>query len=119
VDDFDYVMGVYEDGYFRSDRALLVMNESLVPVGKSAGGMFDFVYSDPRFERISETARPVIMPKLACMGAMRQERLTYYDAAEGKRGRSGTAMSLGHQFIAKTWLNRMEENLAPVREWLP
>jgi hypothetical protein len=29
------------------------------------------------------------------------------------------AMSLGHQFIAKTWINRMEENLAPVRKWLP
>jgi hypothetical protein len=119
ADDFDYVMGVYDDGYFRSERALLVMNESLVPVGKSAGGMFDFVYSDPRFERISETVRPVIMPKLACMGMMRQERLTYYEAAEGKRGRGGTSISLGHQFIAKTWINRMEENLAPVRDWLP
>ena len=81
--------------------------------------MFDSVYSDPRFERMSETTRPVNMPKLACMGAMRQERLTYYDAAEGKRGTSGRPMSLGHQFIAKTWLNRMEENLAQVKEWLP
>ena len=53
-----------------------------------------------------------------CMGAMRQERLTYYEAAEGKRSRSGMAMSLGHQFIVKTWINRMEENLAPVRKWL-
>ena len=34
VEDFDYVMGVYEDGYFRSERALLVLNEGLVPLGK-------------------------------------------------------------------------------------
>jgi hypothetical protein len=53
------------------------------------------------------------------MGAMRQERLTYYDAAEGKRGASGRPMLMGHQYIAKTWLNRMEENLASVAEWLP
>jgi hypothetical protein len=119
VEDFDYVMGVYEDGYFRSERALLVLNESLVPLGKSAGGMFDFVYSDPRFERIGETAKVVTMPKLACMDAMRKERLTYYGAAEGERGQSGRPMIMGQQFMAKSWLNRMEENLASVRKWLP
>ena len=39
-DDFDYVMGVYEDGYLRCERALFVMNES--PVGKSQRGGWSF-----------------------------------------------------------------------------
>jgi hypothetical protein len=59
------------------------------------------------------------MPRLACMKAMRDERLTFYEAAEGQRGKSGRPMSLGHQFMVKTWINRMEENLSQVEEWLP
>ena len=119
VDDFDYVMGVYEDGYFRSERALLVMNESLVPVGKSAGGMFDFVYSDPRFERMSETARSVIMPKLACMEAMRQERLTYYEAAEGERGRAARRCRLAINSSPRHGSTGWKRILLRSRKWLP
>ena len=59
------------------------------------------------------------MPRLACMKAMRDEGLTFYEAAEGKRGQSGRPMSLGHQFMVKTWINRMEENLSEVKDWLP
>ena len=119
MEDFDHAMNVYEKGYCRSDRSLLVLNESLVLGGKSAGGAFDFVFTDPRYELIAERTQSVIMPKLACMLAMRNEGLTFYEAAEGKRGRSGRPMSLGHQFMVKTWINRMEENLSQVEDWLP
>ena len=49
MEDFDHVMRIYEKGYFRSDRSVMVLNESLVPAGKAPGGMFDFVYAHPRF----------------------------------------------------------------------
>ena len=75
---------------------------------KGVAGAFDFVIEDPRFEAIKRSVRSVVMPKLACMGAMRDERLSFYEAAEGDRRASGLAMSLGHQFIVKTWINRME-----------
>jgi hypothetical protein len=117
--DFDHAMTIFDKGYFRSERAIVVMNESLVQGGKTAGGAFDFVFADDRYGKIGHTVRPVMMPKLACMQAMRQERLTFHDAAEGKSGRSGRPMSLGHQFIVKTWINRMEKNLSAVAEWLP
>ncbi len=97
----------------------MVLNESLVLGGKSAGGAFDFVFTDPRYELIAERTQSVIMPKLACMLAMRNEGLTFYEAAEGKRGKSDRPMSLGHQFMVKTWINRMEENLSQVEDWLP
>ena len=119
VDDFNHVMNIYEKGYFRSDRSIVVLNESLVPAGKSSGGAFDFVFSNPRYEQIDEGAQSVIMPKLACMNAMRDEGLSFFDAAAGKRGRNGRPMSLGHQFMIKTWINRMEENLYQVEGWLP
>ena len=37
MEDFDHVMRIYEKGYFRSDRSVMVLNESLVPPGKAAG----------------------------------------------------------------------------------
>ena len=119
MDDFNHVMTIYEKGYFRSDRSVLVMNESLVPSGKSTGGAFDFVFQDPRYAEIAHGVRAVIMPKLACMNAMRDDSLSFYEAAASKRGKSGRPMSLGHQFIVKTWINRMEESLSSVEDWLP
>jgi hypothetical protein len=119
MEDFDHVMNIYERGFLRSDRSLLLLNESLVPAGKPAGGAFDFVFADSRYEQIAARTRSVIMPKLACMLAMRNDGLTFYQAAEGKRGKSGRPMSLGHQFMVKTWINRMAENLSEVEDWLP
>ena len=119
MEDFDHVMRIYEKGYFRSDRCVMVLNESLAPAGKAAGGIFDFLYEQPRFEPMADSARTVTMPRLACMKAMRDEGLTFHEAAAGKSGQSGRPMSLGHQFMIKTWINRMEENLSEVKDWLP
>jgi hypothetical protein len=119
IDDFNHVMTIHEKGFFRAERSLFVLNESLVAAGKSAGGAFDFVIDDPRFKQIEGDVRAVMMPRLACMDVMRRERLTFQEAAEGQRGRSGRPMSLGHQFMVKTWINRMEENLSDLGAWLP
>ena len=118
-EDFDEVMNVFEAGYFRSERLLVVLNESLIKTGKGAGGAFDFIMSDPRFPGLVGSGSPVTMPRLACMDAMRNEGLTFYEAADGKRGKSGRPMSLGHQFMVRTWINRMEKELTPVEDWLP
>jgi len=118
-EDFDEVMNVFEAGYFRSERSLVVLNESLIKTGKGAGGAFDFIMSDPRLLRLAGSVPPVKMPRLACMDALRNEGLTFYEAAEGKRGKSGRPMSLGHQFMVKTWINKMERELVPISDWLP
>jgi hypothetical protein len=118
-DDFNHAMSIYDKGYARCERTLFVMNQSLVENGKGAAGAFDFVMEDARYQAIDQSVRSVMMPKLACMKTMRDDRLGVYEAAEGKRGASGRPMSLGHQSIVKTWINRMEESLAPVEDWLP
>ena len=41
------------------------------------------------FEQMADSARTVTMPRLACMKAMRDERLTFSEVAEGQRGKSG------------------------------
>ena len=117
--DLHHALGIYEKGYVRSERTLFVANESLVENGKGAGGAFDFIMEDPRYRAIEDDIRSIRMPKLTCMEAMRDEKLSLYEAVEGERGASGRPMSLGHQFIIKTWINRMEQRLAPVEGWLP
>jgi len=44
---------------------------------------------DARYQAIEHNVRSVAMPKLACMEAMRDEKLSVYEAAEGERGASG------------------------------
>jgi hypothetical protein len=117
-DDFNDAMTVYEKGYARCDRTLFVMNESLIENGKGAAGAFDFVMDDARYQAIEHKVRTVRMPNLACMKAMRDENLSAYEAVEGERGASGRPMSLGHQFTVKTWINRMEQRLSSVEDWL-
>jgi hypothetical protein len=114
MDDFNDAMTIYEKGYAQCERTLFVMNESLVENGKGAAGAFNFVMEDARYQAIEHNVRSVVMPKLACMKAMRDEKLSVYEAAEGERGTSGRPMSLGHQFIVKTWINRMEARLSLV-----
>jgi hypothetical protein len=119
ADDLRHVFNIFEAGYFQADRALLVMNGSMVKAGKSAGGAFDLIMEDEQFQKMSEAVKLVRMPRLACMDVMRKAGLTLFDAAEGKRGPSGVSLSLGHQFMVKTWLNRMDEALERNAPWLP
>ena len=118
-DDFNDAMTIYEKGYAQCERTLFVMNESLVENSKGAAGAFNFVMEDARYQAIEHHVRSVVMPKLACMEAMRDEKLSVYEAADGERGASGRPMSLGHQFIVKTWINRMEARLSLVQDWSP
>ena len=119
LEDLHHVLNIFKAGYFRSEKSLLVLNESMVKTGKGAAGAFDFVYKELEFKPVIASVQIVYMPKLACMDVMRAEGLTFFDAAAGKKGASGNALSLGHQFMVKTWLNRMEKAVAKVEDWLP
>jgi hypothetical protein len=119
ADDLRHVVNIFEAGYFQADHALLVMNGSMVKAGKSAGGAFDLVLEDKQFETMAMAVEVIRMPRLACMDAMRKAGLTFFDAAAGKRGAGGMPLSLGHQFMVKTWLNRMDEALERHEAWLP
>ena len=71
IEDFNHISNIHEAGFFRADKSVLVMNESLITTGKGAGGAFDFIFDDPRFEQLGDGVPGVMMPRLACMEAMR------------------------------------------------
>ena len=122
MDDFDHILAIHRARYFSVSRAILVMNESLIRTGKSPFGAFDPITARPEFNEMAETGmRFVFMPRLICMAEMRRAGLTFYEAAEGRNGKDGTALDPVRQFMVKSWLDRMEKEFEEncVAEWLP
>jgi len=54
MEDFDHILAIYRAGYFRTDRSILVMNESLVRAGKTARGAFDVIVKRPECRELAE-----------------------------------------------------------------
>ena len=119
-EDFEHVFRIFKAGYFATERVLLIENESLVRAGKNASGAFEAISSHPGYDEMTEAARVIRMPKLACMGELRAAGLSLFGAAAGERGAHGKELSMGHQFQVKAWLNKMEARFSEfgVEEWL-
>ena len=102
--DLHHALGIYEKGYVRVERTLFVANRKPCRERQGRGRRVRLLMEDPRYRAIEDDIRSIRMPKLACMETMRDERLSLYEAVEGERGASGRPMSLGHQFIIRTWI---------------
>jgi hypothetical protein len=121
LEDFEHVFKIFKAGYFKSSRAILIMNEALVRAGKNASGAFDQIADHPGYEEMNAVVRHMSMPRLECMSALRASGLSFYEAISNKVGVDGKRLNLGQQFQVRTWLNQMEgkfTNLG-IEEWLP
>jgi hypothetical protein len=121
LEDFEHVFRIFKEGCFKTDRSILVMNESLVRAGKNASGAFDAIEKHRGYEEMTAVTRLIAMPRLECMGAVRAAGLSFYEAIENRKGANGKPLGLGLQFQVKTWINQIERNFmrAGVEEWLP
>ena len=119
-DDLAYLRDVEQDGLFAPEATILVLNEALVPVGRSVKAAFQTVLDSPIFQAaISRGATPIWMPRLAPAHEIDERRLTFA-AAESSRVKSGQ-LPIGpwnRQLIAN-WRRLMEQNFAAVGPWLP
>lgn len=121
-DDFDHILGIWQAGYFRPKRSILVMNEHLVPAGRTPHGAFDTTMSSPGFkEMVSQGVRPMFLPRLPCMKEMRAAGLTFTEAASGKPGVAGKPLDPVRQFMVKQWVGKIikEFERIKVAGWLP
>jgi hypothetical protein len=121
LDDFEHVLSIFRAGYFRARRSLLVMNESLALRDKTTAGAFNEIFTHPGFEEMAKEVMPVSMFRLPCMTEMRSGGLTFYEAADNKRTKSGKFLDPIHQFQITNWLSKMEKEfeLKGITEWLP
>jgi hypothetical protein len=122
LDDFEHILSLWRSGVYRPEHSLLILNEHLIPNGRSPEGAFRSIMSRPEFTEIGEEGlTPIVMPRLPCMSNVRDAGLSLVDALRGKSGSKGVPLDPVRQFMVKTWLKRMETLFAEegVLDWLP
>ena len=119
-DDLAYLRDLEADRLFAPEATILVLNEALVPQGRSVQAAFGSVVEHPIFlAAVKRGARPVWMPRLVPAHEVDDRRLPFA-AAEAGRVKDGQP-PIGpwvRQYVA-VWRRAMEANFAPVAGWLP
>jgi hypothetical protein len=121
-DDFEHIVSLWRSKVFRPERAVLVLNDFLIPNGRSPEGAFRDIIARTEFIEMTEQGlETVVMPRLPCMALIRQEELTLRDAMIGRPGKRGTPIGPVRQFMVKTWVERIEGAFAEqgLLNWLP
>ena len=119
-DDLAYLRDLEANELFAPAATILVLNEALVPKGRSVAQAFAVLHDNPIFlGAVQRGARPVWMPALRPAHEIDDRRLTFA-AAEASRVKDGQApISLVNRQYVAEWRRRMEANFAPVAAWLP
>lgn len=121
-DDFEHILSIHRAGYFRAARCVLILNEHLVPRGKTPAGAFDAILARTEFLELVESGmQAVVMPRLACMDHVRAAGLSLMDAVANEPGLNGKRLDPVRQFQVENWHKRMTEAFHNVGalEWLP
>ena len=118
-EDLQHALSIWEGGYFRPDKALLILNEGAIRTGRTVAGAFEKTLQDPGFLRMIEGGvRPILLPRLACNDLVRETRKGFYAAAAG----SGLDTRFQVQKImVGRWLKALEHKRAEhgASDWLP
>jgi hypothetical protein len=122
MDDFDHILSLWRSRVFRPEHSLLVLNEHLIPNGRSPAGAFRNIMARPEFSELAdEGLNAIVLPRLPCMSHVRDAGLSLVDAMKGRPGKHGEPLDPVRQFMVKHWLGRLETAFgeAGVLEWLP
>ncbi len=120
LEDFHHAMDRIRSRDSRGERLIMVLNEGVIRVGQTPEGAFDGITSHPDFEAtLEEGAEFMILPRLSCMQVLRERGISFYDAALGRPGRSGSKVPPTVQHMTKVWLASFEAAMNPMAEWLP
>ena len=117
-EDLRHVLSIWEAGYFRPARCLLVLNEGVIREGRTVAGAFERTVVDPGFKAmVGAGAVPLLMTRLACMDALRTLGAGFYRTAAG----DGIEIDPVEQFMVEDWLADLEAKRARVgaSAWLP
>lgn len=122
MDDFEHVLTIWNTGYFRPGRAVLVFNEHLVAQGRTPTGAFDAIMGRPEMDQMmAQGLRVIFMPRLPCMTEMRRAGLSFLDAVANRAGTDGKPLDPVRQFMVSSWHKRMLKEFGEngALEWLP
>jgi hypothetical protein len=107
---------IWDAGYFRPKRSLLLLNEGTIREGRTVAGAFERTMNDPGFVRMVEGgAVPILLHRLAAMDAAKGVRGGFYEAA------TGDGLDPVEAFMVEAWLADLETKRqeAGALSWLP
>jgi hypothetical protein len=122
ADDFEHILSLWRSGVFRPKRSLLILNEHLVPHGRSPAGAFDAITARQELEEmVAGGLTTIVMPRLPCMTHVREAGLGFLDAMSGRPGKNSEPLDPVRQFMVRQWLKRLKVAFseAAVLGWLP
>lgn len=120
IDDLAYLRDVEHGGLFAPKRTLLVLNEGVIPSGRSTRTAFEPIKTHQIFrDAVARDARIVVMPRLGCMHEVDRRRLMFSAAAAGRVKPDQDEFDVIRQQMVTTWLREMDAKFAEVAEWLP
>ncbi|MCC0808822.1 hypothetical protein FPV16_21880 [Methylobacterium sp. W2] len=120
-DDVAYVESVEEGGLLASPYTALVLNEGVVPLGRSPHAAFsESVQAHPIFAAtVGRGACIVSMPRLEPAPDLEERGIPFSLAAQGLAPPGVTPLGPWKAQQTLLWLRRMEERFASISEWLP
>lgn len=116
-EDLSHVTTIFDGGYFRPKRMILLMSEGVIRAGQHVAGAFDRTMEDPRFMKMLEAgAKPILVKRLACMNLMKGNPAGFYGAAAGEAG-----LDPVEEFQVEDWCADLEASRekAGVALWMP
>ena len=122
ADDFDHIVAIWQAGFFRPRRSILVFNEHLVPQGRTSVGAFDRLVARPEMkDLVAAGMMPMFMPRLPCMVEVRRAGFSLLDAATGGIGPDDKPFDPVRQFMVRQYLTRVLAELGRIGalSWLP
>lgn len=120
LDDLAYLQEVERDGLFAPRCTVLVLNEGLVPAGRSERTAFEPIVTHRIFtDALGRGARWVRMPRLGCIQDVENRRLTFRAAESGESGRGLPPLGAINRQRVALWLREMESEFKSVADWMP
>lgn len=104
-DDFEHVLAIWRAGYFRPRASVLVLNEHLVPQGRTTIGAFDAIVERPEIGELEAGGvAAMFLPRLPCLTHIRERSLSLIAAATRVPAPDGRPLDPAREFMVRHWI---------------
>ena len=121
--DLEHVMSIWEAGYFRPERSVLLLNQHLAPSYVTRNDAFAPIAARPELRAMIEQGlRVTTLPTLTLLSKVHELGLGILQAEAGERSDNvNTPLSLFDRARISSWSRGVRDSLQSIKaaEWLP
>jgi hypothetical protein len=117
LDDLSYLRDL--ETVFAPQHTAVILNEGMVPAGRSSLTAFEPIISHPVFKAaVARGAVVLKMPRLGCMQEVDRRRLSFQNAEDGNVKPGQDKMGPTMRQMVTIWRREMEAAFAPIASWI-